>query len=83
MFYISFIEGLPRAFYITGCSTVLIWVPGLYTAYRRLALGRMIKLDNLTRVVSCWRRRSGLYENGAPSGLNTIAFVDDSPVKKA
>jgi FlaA1/EpsC-like NDP-sugar epimerase len=89
--YIAFIERLaPRSiFAITGMLDVFL-IGGsrfVYRLYRRLALGRMIKLDNLKRVVIVGAGDAGAMiakEMGLHPELKykLVAFVDDSPVKK-
>lgn len=89
--YIAFIERLaPRSiFAITGMLDVFL-IGGsrfVYRLYRRLVLGRMIKLDNLKRVVIVGAGDAGAMiakemELHPELKYKLVAFVDDSPEKK-
>jgi len=89
--YIAFFERLaPRSiFAITGMLDVFL-IGGsrfVYRLYRRLALGRMIKLDDLKRVVIVGAGDAGAMiakemELHPELKYKLIAFADDDPAKK-
>jgi len=89
--YISFVERLaPRSiFVITGMIDVFL-IGGsrlVYRLYRRLVMGRVIRLDNLKRVLIFGAGDAGAMiakEMELHPDLNykLVAFLDDSPDKK-
>ena len=89
--YITFVDRLaPRGIFPIAGMLDVFFIGGsrlVYRLYRRLVLGRMIKLDNLKRVVIVGAGDAGAMvakemELHPELKYKLVAFVDDSPVKR-